>query len=543
MYPFLEINYVMNGNRKKLLRLYFQTLRHLKPIQVWYQIYYRLSNKRVNFSVPETIPASPSLKMNHCIPTFSSYSGNNTFEFLNWVKTFKEIDWNFSDFGKLWIYNLNYFEFLNQENITKEEGLRLINDFISKKHTHIDGYDPYPTSLRIINWVKFLSRYEIHDEIINRQLYLDCIRLTKNLEYHLLANHLLENGFGLLFGAYYFRDDALYRKASKIIRKELKEQILKDGAHYELSPMYHQIILSRVLDSYNLVVSNAWEVKVSLWSILDETEQKMLSWLENMTFDSGVIPMVNDASPGIAPETKELLEYARQLNITKKKTTLRESGYRMFKNDRFELLCDVGQISPSYQPGHSHADNLNFILHIEGIPCIVDTGVSTYEKNDRRQKERSSEAHNVLVVNNENSSQIWSGFRVGRRARTTILQENITGVTARHDGYRHSGIILQRSFGMTDAQVVITDRIEGRYAENEIRGYIHFHPDIACMREGSAWRIGRQYIIEFTPAVEANIESYQFADGFNKLREAQRLVYHVKEERTTIRIYHVHNAT
>ena len=475
--------------------------------------------------------------MNPCIPTFSSYSGNRTFEFLNRKNTFDEIDWNFNNFGKLWIYNLNYFEFLNQKGISKEEGLWLIRDFISKKQTHKDGYDPYPTSLRIINWVKFLSKYEIHDEIINRQLYADCIRLTKYPEYHILANHLLENGFGLLFGAYYFRDDALYRKAVKIIRKELKEQILKDGAHYELSPMYHQIILSRVLDSYNLVVSNAWEVKVSLWAILDETAQKMLSWLKNMTFDSGMIPMVNDASPGIAPETKELLEYARSLNITKKKTTLLESGYRMFKNDRFELLCDVGQISPSYQPGHSHADNLNFILHIEGIPCIVDTGVSTYEKNNRRFKERSTGAHNVLVVNNENSSQVWSGFRVGRRARTTILQESITGVTAQHDGYRHSGIILQRSFGMTDAQVIITDRIEGRYTENDTRGYIHFHPDIACVREGNAWRIGRQYIIEFTPAVEAIIESYQFADGFNKLREAQRLVYHVMEETTTIRIY------
>lgn len=528
----------MNENRKDRLKLYFETLRHLKPIQVWYQVYYRLCKKHGKFSVPETIPASRSVRMSRCIPTFSSYSGNNTFEFLNQVKTFKEIYWNFGDFGKLWVYNLNYFEFLNQKNISKEEGVRLINDFIFKNHTHIDGYDPYPISLRIINWVKFLSRYGIHDEIINRQLYSDCIRLTKNLEYHLLANHLLENGFGLLFGAYYFRDDTLYRKAGKIIRKELKEQILSDGAHYELSPMYHQIILSRVLDSYNLAVSNAWEVKVSLWSILDETAQKMLSWLENMTFDSGVIPMVNDASPGIAPETKELLEYARQLNIKKKKISLRESGYRMFKNDRFELLCDVGQISPSYQPGHSHADNLNFILHIEGIPCIVDTGVSTYEKNDRRQKERSSEAHNVLVVNNENSSQVWSGFRVGRRARTIILQESTTGVTARHDGYRHLGIILQRSFEMTDTQVIITDKIEGSYTDNVVRGYIHFHPDAACVQEGDAWRINGEYIVAFPPGVKANIECYQFAEGFNKLREAKRLVYHVMEETTSICIYH-----
>lgn len=528
---------VMVINRIRVLKLYVQTLRHLKPVQLWYQIYYRLCNKRVKFSVPQNVPSSLSVRMNSCIPTFSFYSGNRTFEFLNRRNTFEEIDWNFSDFGKLWTYNLNYFEFLNQENFQKEEGLQLIRDFISKKQTHKDGYEPYPVSLRIINWVKFLSRYGIHEEEINRQLYSDCIRLTKNLEYHLLANHLLENGFGLLFGAYYFRDDTLYRKAAKIIRKELKEQILSDGAHYELSPMYHQIILSRVLDSYNLVTSNTWGNKTEIEVVLNDVAQKMISWMENISFNSGEIPMVNDASPGIAPETGELLYYARWLNITKKKILLGESGYRMFKNDRFELLFDVGQISPAYQPGHSHADSLNFILHIEGAPCIVDTGVSTYEKNERRQYERSTAAHNTLVANNENSSQVWGGFRVGKRAKTTILHESTMSVTAQHDGYRHLGIMHQRSFEITSTQVTITDKVEGRYSGNDIRGYIHFHPDTYCVPIGNQWLINERYVLEINPDTVTSIESYQFADGFNRLREAQRLVYQMIEGEKTISIY------
>ena len=55
-----------------------------------------------------------------------SFLGNNSFEFLNLKKEFSEIDWNYSNNGKLWTYNLNYFDFLNQENISKEEGLNLI---------------------------------------------------------------------------------------------------------------------------------------------------------------------------------------------------------------------------------------------------------------------------------------------------------------------------------------------------------------------------------------------------------------------------------
>ena len=41
--------------------------------------------------------------------------------------------------------------------------------------------------------------------------------LFANLEYHLLGNHLLENAFSLLFGAYYFKNEKLYNKSKKIL--------------------------------------------------------------------------------------------------------------------------------------------------------------------------------------------------------------------------------------------------------------------------------------------------------------------------------------
>ena len=190
-----------------------------------------------------------------------SFLGNNSFEFLNLKKEFSEINWNYSTNGKLWTYNLNYFDFLNQENISKEEGLKLIRNYVSKYSELKDGLEPYPISLRGINWIKFLSRYYIREKNINKVLYNDYLRLVDNLEYHLLANHLLENGFSLLFGAYYFQDEKVYKKAKNILREQLEEQILADGGHYELSPMYHQIILHRVLDCINLVENNSWKDK------------------------------------------------------------------------------------------------------------------------------------------------------------------------------------------------------------------------------------------------------------------------------------------
>ena len=90
---------------------------------------------------------------------------------------------------------------------------------------------------------------------IRASLYAQYMRLLDNIEYHLMGNHLLENGFSLLFGGVYFGDARFCRKAEEILREELAEQILPDGGHYERSPMYHQIILGRVLDCINLLKS------------------------------------------------------------------------------------------------------------------------------------------------------------------------------------------------------------------------------------------------------------------------------------------------
>lgn len=46
----------------------------------------------------------------------------------------------------------------------------------------------------------------------------------------------------------------------------------------------------------------------------------------------------------------------------------------------WEAIVDVGDIRASYQPGHSHADTFNYELRIGGKPFVMDTGISTYER-------------------------------------------------------------------------------------------------------------------------------------------------------------------
>ena len=74
-------------------------------------------------------------------------------EFLNIQHTFAEkIDWNCLAYGKLWCYNLNYFDFLRQDGLTEGKGVQIIRDYIAHRSSLKVGLDPYPTSLRIVNW-------------------------------------------------------------------------------------------------------------------------------------------------------------------------------------------------------------------------------------------------------------------------------------------------------------------------------------------------------------------------------------------------------
>lgn len=476
----------------KPILLYFNTIIHLRPIQIYYRIFYKIRSifrKIVRYQYPQFIPArSYPIILKPSIPSNQSYfSTENSFDFLNQSQIFEpnQINWNDEQtFGKLWAYNLNYFEFLNQENLTQNQGLALVREFIQAYPTLKTGLEPYPASLRGINWIKFLTRFQIQDPAIDGFLMAQYVRLTDNLEYHLMGNHLLENAFSLIFGAYYFRNEAFFKIANTILKTELSEQFLEDGGHFERSPMYHQLMLFRLLDCWNLMENNSSFKAVSNHEISLTVIEKCLNFLQTITFQNGDIPLVNDASNNISPTTKQISEYANRLNIIDSAIKLSASGYRKFSNEHYELLVDVGNICPDYLPGHAHADTLSFVLYVNQKPFIVDTGTSTYENNEIRHSERSTAAHNTVQIGDFEQSEMWSSFRVGRRAKATILSENQHQVTASHNGYKQFGIIHERTFIVDYQQVIIQDKIIGssKYPQ---KAFLHFHPSVELLIEGN----------------------------------------------------------
>ncbi len=509
---------------RKFLLIFF-TLNYLRPVQVQYQFWYRfrrmwrsLTGYKYNLSFNKE---GKTLVLTPWINKPISLS-NNTFTFLNLSKKYpeKKINWIDNSYGKLWTYNLNYMDYLLQPEIEQETSRKLIEDFIHNLDQKSIGLDPYPIALRGINWIKFFSQNPSISSSFNNSLYAQYIILLDNLEYHLLGNHLLEDGFSLLFGAFYFQDDKLYRSATKIMKQELNEQILADGAHFELSPMYHQIILDRLLDCINLLQNNqSFEDQETLLQLMQEKAQQMLVWLNYITFTNGNIPLLNDSAPGIAPTTTQLNAYAQRLGvrvIRPNSCNLSPSGYRKFSSPIYECVIDTGNIIPSYQPGHAHADTFNFVLNVHNEPLIVDTGISTYEANETRLKERGTAAHNTVTIQDKNSSEIWSSFRVAQRAEVTIEKETDDFIKASHNGYRRLNTIHSREWKFLNDVIIIKDSLAGKITEG--KAHLILAPGINPVLNNEKLDLGKA-VISFKNALSVKFVPTKLPAGYNIFTE------------------------
>lgn len=522
-------NYQLQLTMLKKINLLLHTIRHLKPIQVFYQLKYRLFKPKAlaHYRAKVGVLEYQVLQFTEQPPVYTTYHGSNKFTFLHLEQDFKDsIDWNFQDYGRLWNYNLQYFNFLLQEDIDLDGKLHLLRDFYKAMDKDVLALEPYPVSLRSINMMRLFSKEGIKDETLLKNLYGELHFLSQRLEYHLLANHLLENVFALMMGGAFFSNPSWINKAQRLLESQLEEQILSDGAHFELSPMYHQIIFFRLLELIDWYAN--WEQKeyknADFLYFLKQKATAMRSWLEAISFSNGSIPHFNDSAEGIAYTTTWLLRYAENIGIEQKNLPLGDSGYRSYALGKYECKVDMAQVGPSYQPGHAHADALSFILHYKQKPLFVEVGTSTYEINEIRARERGTAAHNTVCINKTNQSEVWSGFRVAKRAKTEIVKDKKQQLVGKHDGYKNKGNTPIRSFVFEEDRLVITDTIEG--ASHTIKEF-HLHIDPSILKvslKGDSVAIADIATLYFEYAKKIEIVDYVMANGYNRYKVGKKIV-------------------
>jgi uncharacterized heparinase superfamily protein len=207
-----------------------------------------------------------------------------------------------------------------------------------------------------------------------------------------------------------------------------------------------------------------------------------------MIHPDGEISLFNDAAFGISGSPRELNGYAARLGCETASdppgVDFREaSGYvRLVSGDMVALL-DVGRIGPDYLPGHAHADSLTFEMSLFGQRVVVDSGTSCYGTGAERLRQRGTAAHNTVEIDGEDSSEVWSGFRMARRAfpgPVSCREHDPETVVVRgsHDGYsRLPGRPVHfRTWRAGPARFTVTDRIDGKF--RQARAMLHLHPAV-----------------------------------------------------------------
>ena len=435
-----------------------------------------------------------------------SITKGKKFRFLNIDGDLSEIGWDGPQQEKLWRYNQHYFDDLNSINSDDRKGWhkQLIQDWINCNPPGFGtGWEPYPVSLRIVNLVKWVLRKNKLSSNAKQSLAIQLRWLSKRLEVHLLGNHLFSNAKALVFGGLFFEGkeaDGWLEKGFRILSEQIPVQILDDGGHFELSTMYHALAFEDLLDLINVTkcfsarLNEEQNNQVSSWY---DVAEKMYFWLHTMCHPDGEISFFNDSTFDVAPSISELDTYAKRLGIVTLETTdkklilLKDSGYIRIKNDSLLALLDVAKIGPDYLPGHGHADTLSFELSVGDQRVIVNSGTSCYGSSTERLKQRGTLSHNTVTVNGENSSEVWGGFRVARRAYPENLQiresclENKIEVHCSHDGYgRLKGKpVHQRSWLFKEQVLEIKDNIRGEYETAVSR--FHFHPSLTIVMDES----------------------------------------------------------
>lgn len=453
-------------------------------------------------------------------------------------------DWRRQDCSKLWLYNLHYFDYLNGRrpgSLSDDDLRELISLWVQGNPPSSGvGWEPYPTSLRILNWIRWHLLGGGLPDVAITSLATQCRYLARRLEYHLLGNHLLSNGIALLAAGLFFNgQEALWfqREGKAVLQDQLGEQILSDGGHYERSPMYQAVLIEALL--HLVALHRVFETAVPRpWTRL---LRDSLAWLGTMVHPDGEIAFFNDSALGIAPSPRQLVDYARELGIEPAfevssevgLTALEPSGYLRLETEAAVLLVDLAPLGPDYLPGHGHADSLSFELSLAGQRTLVHSATSTYENSAQRSYERSTAAHNTLTLDDRSSSEVWASFRVGRRAR--ICRARWARRSLRlwaegaHDGFSTAvRRVLHRRTWELGEDLVIFDRVEEVGARRVVHVYYHLHPTVTVEQSGpNLFRLllpGVEVDVELDPGMTGGMEPYRYSSGFGHTRKAYRIV-------------------
>jgi hypothetical protein len=221
---------------------------------------------------------------------------------------------------------------------------------------------------------------------------------------------VIRNAVALVLGGVAFDDASLRRRGQDLLARELPEQILPDGGHYERSPAYHRLVLRDLLS-------------VRSYVDVEHPLMLMLGFATASSRPDGAPWLFNDGGLDVAPAL-ELDPPGEGVRV------FPETGYVFVRRSGLALAFDCGPVSPPFLPAHAHADALSFQLWLAGDPVVVDSGMPTYEAGAERDFFRSTAAHSTVEVGGS-QFETWGAFRAGPLPDVHLVEAGEAGASGR----------------------------------------------------------------------------------------------------------------
>jgi hypothetical protein len=348
--------------------------------------------------------------------------------------------------GMLWLYTLHYHGWL--QRLAPDHALATIEHWIAH-HTAGVGWEPYPTAVRVLHWLGWLSGHvDDLDGMTRRRLLASLAaqlrHLERHLEHHLDGNHLWTDLAALAAGALALDGPRACLLAPAVARfaAVTTSQLALDGLHRERTPSYHCLLAEQLA---GVVALGPERAEPGVAAVLRDNLARMLAVLPAITHPDGDVALFGDSQRGLVTPAALAARCGASLS---QGTDYNAPASGLFRRSwgPWTLLWNAGGLGMPQQVGHIHADWLGYELSLGGERVVVDAGVGTYEIGRERAYARSTRAHNTVTVGADDRDQheLWASHRIGGRGELLELSFGASELSAGVRGFRSRAVHRRR---------------------------------------------------------------------------------------------------
>jgi hypothetical protein len=400
--------------------------------------------------------------------------------------------------------------------------------------------------------------------------------IQRNLEFSHLAtsNHYLSDLAGLtwlgrMLASEFVDSEAWLNSGISGLLREMKTQVLADGADFESSTGYHRFVTELLLYSFLLPDRSNVQIDQRYWTKL----HRMFIYMRSYMRPDGFAPLIGDTDSGQVfsirrrradehgyllaigavvykdPGLKIDMELPEELFWILGEegvTAFQDLGtsteyavskafhlagiYIMRKGDLY-LCFNASDAGINGRGSHGHNDALSIELSAGKQAFIVDPGTYVYSADlDQRHEFRSTAYHSTVRIDGEEQSTTDRNtpFVIGNEAKPRVLSwqtnENFDKVVAEHYGYRRlpQPVTHRRSvtFDKRESSWLIEDDFTGD-GEHVYEIRFHFAPgvELKIHEQSVAGRAGDVSLI-IEGETEPVLESQPVSRDYGELRDA-----------------------